>query len=116
MVPLGRAAPALVLALILAGCAAERPRELRNTGYSDRCADFMRLSFPGGEITFDQAKAEVATTEGGGLGVMIVDVSGIRPNIPAESGFLARAVAARCRFENGVLTQFRWTKGPQRQP
>jgi len=45
---------------------------------------------------------------------MIVDVSGVRPKIPQIGGFLARDVAARCRFENGILTEFRWTKGPFR--
>src|SRR6185312_7302225 len=49
-----------------------------------------------------------------GLGLMIVDVEGMRPDIPATGGFLARDIAARCRFQNGVLTEFRWTKGPNR--
>ncbi len=45
---------------------------------------------------------------------MIVDVEAVRPDIPQSGGFLARAVAARCRFQNGILTEFRWTKGPGR--
>jgi hypothetical protein len=45
---------------------------------------------------------------------MVVNVEGVRPDIPATGGFLARDVAARCRFENGILTQFRWIKGPGR--
>ena len=102
------------LSLAATACSEDRPREFRNTGYSDRCADFMRLSFPKGEITVNQAKAQVATTESGDLGLMLVDVTGVRPNIPAEGGFLERNVAARCRFQSGVLTEFRWTKGPMR--
>jgi len=106
---------ALVLAaLALAACSEQRPREFRNTGYSDRCADFMRLSFPKGEIVVNQATAQAATTESGDLGLMIIDVSGVRPNIPATGGFLERDVAARCRFQNGILTEFRWTRGPMR--
>lgn len=111
------AAATFFLAAILltaAGCSEERPRELRNTGLSDRCADFMRLSFPKGEIEIDETKAQAATTESGDLGLMVIEVQGVRPNIPATGGFLERNVAARCRFQNGVLVEFRWTKGPLR--
>jgi len=104
----------LLVCVALGACGEERPRALRNTGYSDRCADFMRLSFPEGDIEIKQSEARISTTAGGDLGLMIVDVDGIRPKIPETGGFLARAVSARCRFENGVLTDFRWTKGPFR--
>jgi hypothetical protein len=108
------AATFLLIGAILAGCQAERPRELRNTGYSDRCADIMRQSFPGAEIDIKETGARAATAEHGDLGLMIIDVEGVRPDVPETGGFLARSVAARCRFENGVLTEFRWTKGPYR--
>jgi len=104
----------LAIGLATAACGVDRPDIIRNTGFGDRCADFMRLSYPGGKIEMTLNHTEVATTESGNLGLMIVDVQGERPDIPAAGGFLARSVAARCRFQNGVLTDFRWTKGPYR--
>ncbi len=91
-----------------------RPGIIRNTGLGDSCADYMRLSYPGARIDVRVQHVEVANTPRGGLGLMIVDVQGVRPDIPASGGFLANEVAARCRFESGILTQFRWTKGPFR--
>ena len=91
-----------------------RPIEIRNTGYSDRCADYLRLSYPGAKIDVKIQHVDVANTENGGLGLMVVDVEATRPDIPESGGFLARDVAARCRFQNGILTEFRWTKGPGR--
>lgn len=107
----------LMGALTLGACAgleSARPVIIRNTGLGDRCADYMRLSYPGARIDVRVSHVEVANTKSGGLGLMIVDVQGVRPDIPASGGFLANEVAARCRFENGILTQFRWTSGPFR--
>jgi hypothetical protein len=104
----------LFLALALAACGIERPDIIRNTGLGDRCADYLRLSYPGAKIQVTLQHTGVATTESGKLGLLVVDVEGVRPDIPATGGFLANGVAARCRFENGILTQFRWTKGPYR--
>lgn len=103
-----------VLAVTLGACASGTPDFSRDRGYGERCSDMMRFSFPGGKLQLAAPHVSVATTEHGDLGLMIVDVAGTRPDIPASGGFLAREVAARCRFENGVLTQFRWTKGPYR--
>ncbi len=103
-----------ILVMALAACGIERPPEIRNTGLGDRCADYLRMSYPGIQIVVKLQHTDVATTTNGALGLMIVDVQGVRPDIPATGGFLANEVAARCRFENGVLTQFRWTKGPFR--
>ncbi|HXE16111.1 MAG TPA: hypothetical protein VN632_02700 [Stellaceae bacterium] len=106
-----------LLAVTLAGCQSlneARPDMVRNTGLGDRCADYLRFSFPGATIQVTAKHVDVANTQHGGLGLMIVDVEGMRPDIPATGGFLARDIAARCRFQNGVLTEFRWTKGPNR--
>lgn len=97
-----------------AGCNAMRPPQLRNTGLSDRCAAIMRQSYPGGDIRIVARHATISTTRHGNLGLLIADVEGVRPDIPATGGFLARDVAARCRFQNGILVEFRWTKGPFR--
>lgn len=107
----------LIGALALAACATlenARPTIIRNTGLGDSCADYMRLSYPGARIDIRIEHVDVANTRSGGLGLMIIDVQGVRPDIPASGGFLANEVAARCRFESGILTQFRWTKGPFR--
>src|SRR6185437_10183333 len=95
-----------LLAVALAGCQSlneARPDMVRNTGLGDRCADYLRFSFPGATIQVTAQHVDVANTQHGGLGLMIVDVEGMRPDIPA-----------RCGFQNGVLTEFRWTKGPNR--
>jgi hypothetical protein len=105
---------ALAAALSVAACGPVPLRELRKSGYGERCADIMRQSFSGARIEFTMKHVAISTTEHGGLGLMIADVAGVRPNIPATGGFLAREVAARCRFQNGILTEFRWTKGPYR--
>jgi hypothetical protein len=106
-----------IAALTLVACNVlqnARPGIIRNTGLGDSCADYMRLSYPGARIDVKIQHVAVANTPSGGLGLMIVDVQGVRPDIPASGGFLANEVAARCRFQNGILTQFRWTKGPFR--
>jgi hypothetical protein len=106
------AAIALLL-LPLAGCgSASAP--LRASGDGARCAEFMRLSYPGARIVLQVTHVTVSAPEHGSLSTLIADVAGTRPDISANGGFLARDVAARCRFENGILTRFRWTKGPYR--
>lgn len=107
----------LILAFALAGCQSlneARPDMVRNTGLGDRCADYLRFSYPGAQIQVTVQHVDVANTRNGGIGLMVVDVEGVRPDIAASGGFLARDVAARCRFQNGILTEFRWTKGPNR--
>jgi hypothetical protein len=98
----------------MAGCVEEKINEVRIPGLSERCADMMRASFPRTDIEIKIDRNQASTTDYGGLGTMVVDVVGVRPRIPASGGFLAREVAARCRFENGILVEFRWTQGPFR--
>ena len=117
MRPITTIAAVVALGMSMAACETlneARPAIIRNTGLGDRCADYMRLSYPGIKIDIKTQHVDVSATASGALGLMIVDVQGARPDIPASGGFLANEVAARCRFENGVLTQFRWTKGPFR--
>ncbi len=98
----------------MAGCTQHQVKELRQPGLAERCADAMRASFPGGDIEIRIDRRQANATDYGGLGALIVDVQGVRPKMPQTGGFLAREVAARCRFENGILTEFRWTEGPFR--
>jgi hypothetical protein len=97
---LGRAPPILIVA-ILGGCASV-PR----TGMADRCADFMTAADPAAAIHVIKREAAVKS-----LTTIVAEVVGARSDLPPNTP-LPRFLAVECRFENGVLTGFRWTKGP----
>jgi len=73
----------------------------------DRCADFMRRAFP--DTRLDETDRKVSANADS----TTVAVAADRRNVPAE-GLYSRKVGVECRFENGVLTGFRWTQGPIR--
>ncbi len=94
----------LGMCLLVTGCG------LREASLGDRCGDAMKEAFPGGGIKV--TKVEVTQdTAAPSLTAMIARVEGVRSEVPA-GGTLARDVAVECRFEEGVLTGFRWTAGP----
>ena len=95
-------------AAVLGGCG------LRDTPLSDRCAELMQEAFPGGGIKVTKAEA-APDPAGASVSSMVATVSGVRRNI-AEGDVLARDVAAECRFEDRILTGFRWTAGPLHRP
>jgi hypothetical protein len=97
--------PVLALACWLAGCAAAA-RLGPQGGMAERCADFMTRAYASAaiDITKSEAAAQSLTT-------IVAKVEGVRTDLPPHAP-LPRFVAAECRFENGVLTGFRWTKGP----
>ena len=99
------ATAALMLGLLpIAGCG------WREASLGDRCADAMKTAFPGGGIKV--TKSQVAQdSAGASLTAMVARVEGVRSDVPVE-GTLARDVAVECRFEENVLTGFRWTAGP----
>ena len=111
--PRGRGARTAALlgvaaAVVLAGCG------LREASLSDRCGEMMQDAFPGGRIKV--TKAEVTPDPAGAsVGSMVAAVSGVRRNV-AEGDVLARDVAVECRFEDNILTGFRWTAGPLQRP
>jgi hypothetical protein len=94
--------PVLALACCLAGCG----RFVPQGGMAERCANFMTRAYPDAaiDITKSEAAVESLTTIG-------AKVEGVRTDLPPHTP-LPRLVAVECRFENGVLTGFRWTKGP----
>src|SRR5215469_9929636 len=94
-------------ALALAGCGLQ----LREESLLDRCAELMQAAFPGGDIK--TTKKEVANETTPSIAALVVVVEGERRKVPAD-GVPLREVAAECRFENNILTGFRWTKGPLR--
>ena len=73
----------------------------------DRCADVMRRALPasGLKITDQKVNTDMSTAT--------VDVIGVRSGVE-EGGVYARDVAAQCDFQSGILTSFRWTRGPLR--
>ena len=78
-----------------------------SVGLADRCVDFMRRAFPDTRLdeTDRKVSADAQTTT--------VAIAADRRNVPAEGPY-ARKVGVECRFENGILTGFRWTEGPIR--
>ena len=91
----------------IAGCGTR----LREASPLDRCAELMQQAFPGGGIK--PTKKEVAEETAPSIATVIARVDGERRNVAAGS-VPRRDVAVECRFENGILTGFRWTKGPLR--
>jgi hypothetical protein len=98
----GKGAMLLSLTLFLAGGCAIR----HQVSFSDRCADVMREAFPSAAIKITKGEASAASITG-----VTARVTGLRTDLP-EHSTLARNLTALCRFHNGILTEFRWTKGP----
>jgi hypothetical protein len=72
---------------------------------ADRCADIMKAAYPGVDI--DITKREAAATS---ITTIVARVEGVRSDIPPH-GPLPR-LAVECRFDDSILTGFRWTTGP----
>lgn len=77
-----------------------------DVGLADRCADIMRRAYPNAAL--DITKSEASAT---GLTTIIARVEGARTDTPPDSP-LPRDLAVECRFDENVLTGFRWTAGP----
>ena len=92
----------------LAGCGAR----LRDESLLDRCGDAMQQAFPQTEIKVTKT-AMVSQEQPQSYATSIVTAEGERPDLPAGSPLL-HDIAVECRFDNGILTGFRWTKGPLR--
>ena len=75
-------------------------------GMAERCARIMKEAYPGGDIAI--TKSEAAATS---LTTIIARVDGVRGDLPA-GGPVPRHLAVECRFDDGILTGFRWTAGP----
>jgi hypothetical protein len=101
-------APAAALLLFTLAACGVRVREEAETA---RCGDLMRQAFPGGEI--EVTKTTVLPVETPSIATIVVAAEGTRKNV-APNGLPLREVAVECRFNDGILTGFRWTKGPLR--
>ena len=84
----------------------------REPSYTVRCDALMNAAFPGGNIAVTDAHAALSH-QAASLATMTAEVAGTRRNV-AAGGFVSPEVAVECRFDNGVLTDFHWTKGPFR--
>ncbi len=67
----------------------------------------MQRAFP--SATIEIGKTEASATS---LTTIVAHVEGVRSDMPA-AGPLAHELAVECRFDNNILTGFRWTAGPE---
>ena len=108
-----RARLALGLTLGVAGCSSmsqlgfDAQSTFGSVSLTDRCADFMHRAFPDSPIEVSDSHVDAA------MNLATVTIAATRTTVPADSAY-TRDIAVECRFENGVLTGFRWTKGPLR--
>jgi hypothetical protein len=103
--PAFRQAPTAILCAVLcsvaAGCGIPH-----DVGLAERCADLMRRAYPSAAI--DITKTEASATS---LTTIIAKAEGVRTDVPAGA-LLPQELAVECRFDENVLTGFRWTSGP----
>src|SRR5271167_4408342 len=98
----GLAATALCLVCSLwTGCGITR-----DVGLAGRCADIMQRAFPSATIEIGKSEASAQ-----GLTTIIARVEGVRSDLPPDAPLL-HELAVECRFDDNILTGFRWTAGP----
>jgi hypothetical protein len=101
--PAAAGAVLTIACCLAAGCAGG----IRNIGLAERCSDIMQNAFPSAAIEIGKSEATATS-----LTTIKAHVEGTRTDIPA-GGPLTRDLAVECRFDNGILTSFRWTAGPE---
>lgn len=77
-----------------------------DVGLAERCADIMRRADP--NATIDITKREASATS---LTTITATVEGVRTDV-APGGPSPPNLAVECRFDENILTGFRWTAGP----
>ena len=73
---------------------------------AERCADIMRRAYPSAAI--DITKTEAAATS---LTTIVATAEGVRTDVPPGAP-PPQNLAVECRFDENILTGFRWTAGP----
>jgi hypothetical protein len=104
MLPIRRASRAAAAGLLCV--AAISCRLAPQGGMAERCADFMTSAYPGADIEITKREATATS-----LTTIVADVEGDRTNLPANVS-IPRHLAVECKFDNNILTGFRWTAGP----
>jgi len=100
--------------LLLAGCSSVENKvenaklAVGSPSYVSRCVDLMHRAYP--DSDFQVTNQHFST----GISTSVVTVQAVRPEVPANSG--TGKVGAECRFDHGVIVEFRWTKSPLPQP
>jgi hypothetical protein len=95
---------------LLAGCSAVETKvenaklTVGSPSYVSRCVDLMHRALP--DTDFHVTDQHFSTT----LTTSTVTVRAVRPSVPADSAM--HDVGAECRFDNGVIVEFHWTKNP----
>jgi hypothetical protein len=90
---------------LVAGCAIPH-----DVGLAERCADIMQRADPAAAIEITKTGASATS-----LTMVVAQVEGVRTDLPADSP-VPRNLAAECRFDENILTDFRWTAGPKAAP
>ncbi|HXY99338.1 MAG TPA: hypothetical protein VEI03_05025 [Stellaceae bacterium] len=105
--------PVLLLLLAPAACDSLKDtlKKVREESPTERCGELMQYAFPGGDI--EVTKTSVLPVETESIATVVAAAEGTRKNL-APGGVPLREVAVECRFDDGILTGFRWTKGPLR--
>ena len=78
----------------------------RDLGLAERCADIMRRAYPSAAI--DITKTEAAATS---LTTIVATAEGVRTDVPPGAP-PPQNLAVECRFDENILTGFRWSAGP----
>jgi hypothetical protein len=91
----------VALCSVVAACAVPR-----DVGVAERCADIMRRAYPSAAIDITKTEATAIS-----LTTIIAKAEGIRTDLPPGAP-VPRDLAAECRFDENILTGFRWTAGP----
>ena len=100
----------MVAVLLLAGCGsvenkvAKAKVDIGSPSYVSRCVDLMHRALP--DTDFKVTDQHFSTT----MRTSVVTVQAVRPDVPANSAM--HDVGAECRFDNGVIVEFHWTKNP----
>jgi len=97
------AAASLLIALtgLAAGCGIPH-----SVGLAERCVEIVKSAYPSAAI--DITKSEATATS---FTTIVAHVEGLRTDLSPEAP-LRRELAAECRFDENVLTEFHWTAGP----
>lgn len=102
-----RLSAALAIAALGAGC--NTVAGLHDQSLAGRCAAIMKQSYPGADIKIGKEEAAALS-----ITDVRATVTAERTDLP-KGARMARDLAVECRFHNGILVGFRWTRGPEQR-